>query len=285
MCGSPENRLFDERKFLGNFVTNSLCRKCGLVYQSPRMTEAELEDFYEEEYRLLYQGAEGPTRKDLFIQHGRAETLLHFARGKIDPPEKHLDIGCSTGALLERFRDVYGCEMTGIEPSGAYRKYARQRGHRVFASLNALSQKGAGRFDLISMAHVLEHLPDPVAFLFQLRENWLTPSGWLLIEVPNLYAHDCFEVAHLISLSPHTLRQILGHAGFQVSHLKKHGQPRSVLLPLYLTVLAKPRPHAVATQGHPIRPERAVGLKRRIGILRRTIVQRLFPDLAWLPLP
>jgi hypothetical protein len=32
-----------------------------------------------------------------------------------------------------------------------------------------------------------------------------------------------------------------------------------------------------------IRPERGVALKRRAGMLRRRILQRLFPDLAWLP--
>jgi len=77
----------------------------------------------------------------------------------------------------------------------------------VYPSLDDLGQADGGRFDLVSMAHVLEHIPNPVEYLSDLRERYLTPDGWLLIEVPNLYAHDSFEIAHSIAFSSHTLRE------------------------------------------------------------------------------
>jgi 2-polyprenyl-3-methyl-5-hydroxy-6-metoxy-1,4-benzoquinol methylase len=40
-----------------------------------------------------------------------------------------------------------------------------------------MEASGSERFDLISLIHVLEHLPDPVSSLAQLRERWLTPDG------------------------------------------------------------------------------------------------------------
>ncbi len=68
LCGAEHSDLFDRRIAQEQTITNRLCLDCGLVYQSPRMTGDELETFYQEEYRQLYQGTPGPTDKDLKIQ-------------------------------------------------------------------------------------------------------------------------------------------------------------------------------------------------------------------------
>ncbi|RME05408.1 MAG: methyltransferase domain-containing protein [Anaerolineae bacterium] len=280
LCGSPDSRLFDERVFRGHTVVNRLCRGCGLVYQSPRMTAAELDAFYAREYRQVYQGSEGPTPKDLAAQRGRAESLLGFLRAAGVSPTRHLDIGASAGILLRRFGEAFGCQSVGVEPGEAYRAYARGQGLTLYADLDALRAADEAPFDLVSMAHVLEHLPDPVGYLAALKDGVLAADGVLLLEVPNLYAHDCFEVAHLTSFSPHTLRQTLLQAGYTVMALHRHGQPRSELLPLYLTALAHP------ARGKPpaVQPERGVARKRRGGLLRRRALERLFPHRAWKPL-
>ncbi len=279
LCQSEKNFLLDQRQFRGDQVVNRLCENCGLVFQSPRMTPDELDDFYAREYRQVYQGEEGPTKKDLFVQNGRADSLLAIlSKNKVNP-KSYLDIGCSSGILLQRFRDHFACDVIGVEPGDAYRKYAQKQGITVYEDITDLSESG---FDLISMAHVLEHLPDPVAYLAELRKDYLTPSGWLLIEVPNLYSHDSFEIAHMTSFSEHTLRQILSKAGFQVVALKKHGHPRSKILPLYLTALVQPQDEGV--KEYEVRPERNVALKRRLGMLWRRILQKLSPQNAWVPI-
>jgi hypothetical protein len=105
----------------------------------------------------------------------------------------------------------------------------------------------------------------------------LTRDGWLLLEVPNLYCHDSFEIAHLVSFSPHTLRQTVQKAGFEVVKLRAHGHPRSELLPLYLTLLACP-----GTSAGVIQPEKNVARKRQLGMFRRRVTQKFFPKKAWL---
>jgi SAM-dependent methyltransferase len=283
LCGSPRSSLFDRRQFRGREVTNVLCRDCGLVYQSPRMNAAGLEAFYEEEYRQLYQGEAGPNAKDLAVQRGRAEALLAFAREGVNAPARHLDIGCSAGLLLSAFQKAYGCLALGVEPGEAYRRYAIRHGFTVYPSLEALQAEVQERFDLISLAHVLEHLPDPVGYLSHLRQELLNPNGRLLVEVPHLYAHDSFEIAHLVSYSPHTLSQVLQKAGFEVLYYQEHGQPRSDLLPLYITVLARPAgPGAPPFQ---LVPERRVAFHRRVGMARRALLTRLNPKKAWKPAP
>jgi len=281
LCEGESSTLFDQRTFRGLPVTNCLCNTCGLVYQSPRMTESELSVFYKVEYRRLYQGAAGPDAKDLSVQAGRADALLAFCQDRLPGVKDHLDIGCSAGLLLQRFSQAYGCKPVGLEPGEAYREYARQQGLIVYATLDDLRTEHAGQFDLISIAHVLEHLPDPVGYLTDLRQNLLVPEGQLLLEVPNLYAHDSFEVAHLVSYSTHTLAQVLGKAGYEITVIEAHGRPRSRLLPLYLTALA--RPVANPAPGS-IVADSGVRLKRWRGMFRRRLLERLLPRQSWLPI-
>lgn len=280
LCGSDHSRLFDQREFRGRSISNRLCLNCGLVYQSPRMTASEADIFYAEEYRLLYEGSTDPTARNLSDQLGRAESLSMFARPLVDKVVRHLDIGCSFGVLLQHFREVYQCQPFGIEPGEGHRAHARKEGLAVYATLEELEKREKARFDLITMSHVLEHLPDPVGYLNHLRESLLESKGWLLLEVPNLYSHDSFEIAHLVSYSSHTLTQTMGKAGFEFVRLEGHGRPRSKLLPLYLTLLARPLPSAAPTWS--LRPETQVALKRRVGMLRRRILERVFPKQSWL---
>jgi 2-polyprenyl-3-methyl-5-hydroxy-6-metoxy-1,4-benzoquinol methylase len=289
-CGGTESRLFDRREFRKQPVTNRICAACGLVFQSPRLAESELERFYESDYRRLYQGEEGPTSGDLAVQEKRAGGLLATLRAcpeiGLSPRVpgrvlRHLDMGCSSGLLLKRFEDALGTHPVGVEPGTAYREYARQQGLTVYASLHDLLEARERPFDLVSMIHVLEHMPDPAGTLIQLRETLMVDSACLLLEVPNLYAHDCFEVAHLVSFSAHTLSQVVQRAGYEVVALRRHGWPRSRLLPLYITLIA--RPALALHRTFLLLPERGVAVKRRLGLFRRRVLQKIFPHLAWLP--
>ena len=280
LCNDVDSAIFDQRKFRGYQISNRLCLNCGLVYQSPRMSEDELNSFYQKEYRQVYQGSENPIQKDLTVQKKRSGFLIKVLQENgIENIDRHLDIGCSSGILLERVGEEFQCQVVGIEPGDAYRSYAESRGLKVYASLDDAMHGKEIHFDLITMVHVLEHLSDPVDYLIQLKSMWLTSAGVLLIEVPNLYAHDSFEVAHLTSFSHYTLEETLKKAGYAIKGLLKHGSPRSNLIPLYITLLATPSKNSHER----INRERGTRMKRRAGIAHRRILERLFPKQAWLP--
>lgn len=282
LCGMEKFLVFDQRDFRGFQVTNVLCSQCGLVFQTPRMSESELDTFYQEQYRVAYQGQGGPSDKDLKVQKARAEYLVNLLQGMaIKKVQNYLDIGSSAGSLITQVQGVYGCEAVGIEPGEAYRQYAESKGIRVFKELSLIEEAEIQRFDLVSLIHVLEHLPDPVEYLKALRINFLTQNAKLLVEVPNLYAHDCFEVAHLISFSIDRLVQVLTKAGYKCLFIEKHGHPRSRMIPLYITVLAEPE--IDDSRENNIEIEKLVRLKRRTGLLHRRIIERLFPSYAWNP--
>ena len=280
LCNSGHSRPFDSRYFHGIPVVNRICQACGLVFQSPRMTEAESADFYANEYRLFNEGSLDPTSRNMAAQHARADSLLDFSEPFIQKVTRHLDVGCSMGILLLHSVEKFHCQPVGIEPGEVHRARASEQGLQVYASLEKLEKAPVEQFDLISMAHVLEHLPDPVGYLVHLREALLDHKGWLLLEVPNLYAHDSFEVAHLVSYTAHTLLQTLEKAGFEILKIEQHGRPRSALLPLYITLLARPK--TATSRSRDFRAEQQVHLKRQIGMLRRRILEKLLPARAWL---
>lgn len=282
LCGQDQFTDFDQRDFRGFQVNNVLCSNCGLVFQTPRSTASELEDFYQDEYRIAYQGQAGPSEKDLRVQKARAENLVKLLNDMgIEDVDRYVDVGSSAGLLMEKVQKSFNCQVVGVEPGDAYREYAIGRGLTVYEDLNQINSPEEKRFDLVSMIHVLEHIPDPVDYLRELRERFFAKSARLLVEVPNLYAHDCFEVAHLTSFSRETLAQILKKAGFRTFFGERHGLPRSKLIPLYITVLAEP--FEDNTDQRKIDVERLVRLKRRTGFLHRRVIERLLPDYGWVP--
>lgn len=284
LCQSERKQIFRNEKSFGFSLVYYQCSNCGLIFQSLEESQAADPDFYAETYRKIYQGNPEPTVKDLYIQKHRAEYLIDFLRRqKVQAPSRILDVGASSGMLLGAFRQAFGCKVSGVEPGDAYRTYAESQGLDMSPSLEALMAAEEERYDLISMIHVLEHLPNPVATLQTIRKALLAEKGALLVEVPNFYAHDSYELAHLACFTPHTLKQILMRAGFRITALKKHGEPRSDWLNLYLMVLAVPDGKPEADQR--IRREWFVGLKRRLGMLYRRLVQKLLPHQAWRPLP
>ena len=199
----------------------------------------------------------------------------------IDNVDRYVDVGSSAGLLMEEIQKAYDCQVVGIEPGDAYRENARSKGFDIYGDLDQLENVEENKFDLVSMIHVLEHIPDPVGYLIALREKFLNLSGKLLLEVPNIYAHDSFELAHMTSFSRETLTQVLEKAGYRTIFIERHGNPLSKLIPLYITILAEPfEDHHEPGR---IEFERSVRMKRSAGFLHRRVIERIFPKSAWVP--
>jgi SAM-dependent methyltransferase len=280
LCCGTTFEPFERQTDDGRELTYILCSTCGMVIQSPRMSEEDLAEFYAAGYRLAVQGTEGATEKDLRMQAGRARHLVEFCRGIVPTVSRHLDIGSSSGALLRAFGRKYGSTGVGVEPGAAYREIARKRGTRTVSALEELERPSQGSFDLVSIIHVLEHLPDPVGYLRRLRETWMAPNGRLLVEVPHLFGHRGTELSHLWVFSPRTLRQTLELAGFRVLKVRTHGVPRSPALRLYLTAVAQALP-AHASGGQPHFTSRWTRTRRRLGLWFYDALTKRLPNWTW----
>lgn len=284
LCGSESQNRFEEVESFGFPLVYYQCQRCGLIFQSIEESPAAQPDFYTENYRTLYQASEEPTEKDLWIQRQRAVYLLNLVHSRRNfNPQRILDIGASSGVFIRVCQEIFDAEVVGVQPGDAYRAYAETKGLKMYAFLDELLESHPEKYDLVSLIHVLEHLPDPLETLNTIRERLISKKGMLLLEVPNFYAHDSYELAHLTCFTPHTLREMVKQAGFRVKMLNRYGKPRSRLLNLYLKVLACPVKGGGSIP--PVKPEHFVRYRRKIGFFYRRVVQKLFPHQAWLPLP
>ncbi len=284
LCGSGDNQEFARVDSFGFPLVYYQCNTCGLIFQSSEENQAIDPHFYAETYRRIYQSSIDPTAKDLWVQGHRAFSLISVLNTlKIASLEHILDIGASSGILLETMRSSFEANVIGVEPGDAYRAHAENRGIEMYASVEDLIGNHPPKFDLVSMIHVLEHLADPIGMLKTIRTDLLKENGILMLEVPNFYTHDSYELAHLACYTPHTLQQALRQAGYHVFFFHRHGFPRSELLNLYLLVLAQPLPAEIPIPD--VDPDQGVRFKRQMGLLYRRAVQKLFPHRAWLPIP
>jgi 2-polyprenyl-3-methyl-5-hydroxy-6-metoxy-1,4-benzoquinol methylase len=280
LCCSTRKRIFETIEDEGKRVSFHICHRCGLVYQSPRMDEAELAQFYAREYRIQRQKTEDPIEKDLLMQDARARAVLGMVQPHLAAVTRHLDVGSSSGALLQRFHEQYKCASVGVEPGDSYRHFSQSQGLKVFPSLDTLAEADENPFDLISMLHVIEHIEDPVHALHSLRESKMRPGGYLLLEVPNLIDHESLELSHLYAFTRLTLKAIVQQAGFRILLSKAHGSFRSPILNLYITMLAQAESGPRAQRTIYSSP---IGIKtlRRLGKLKRDLFTSRFPDWTW----
>lgn len=281
LCGSDRIKDFERVESFGYSLEYLICQDCGFVFQNPQTSQVASPDFYQQTYRRIYQASEQPTKKDLFQQTQRANNQVEWLKSlSVEKFENVLDIGASSGLLLETFARRFDANVVGVEPGDAYRAMAETKGLCMYNSIDTLIASHPKRFELVTLMHVLEHLENPRQVLEQIRKELLNQEGLLLLEVPNFYGHDCYELAHLSCFTEHTLLEMLRQAGFEPVAFRKHGMPRSEILPLYLTLLARP---AAEIDRRSPKPEKGVRLKRRLAMLKRKILTRLNPGSAWLP--
>ncbi len=138
---------------------------------------------------------------DNYISHtDRSRTLFERAyrliksiaiKKKISLINKHankgnlLDIGAGTGSFVHAAKKD-GWQTIGLEPSEKAKQFASLKGLKFIDNLNDIPTKSQ---DIITMWHVLEHVPNLDEYLFELKRI-IKPSGTIFIAVPNFKSFD-----------------------------------------------------------------------------------------------
>ena len=132
-----------------------------------------------------------------------------------------LDIGSGTGDFLAAAMNK-GWKVTGAEPNPKAREAAKGKGVNMFESTTLLPDHS---YDIITMWHVLEHVPDPKSQILELK-RLLKPNGRIIIAVPNFHSYDAkhygkywaaFDVPrHLWHFSRKSIANLFAEQGFEV---------------------------------------------------------------------
>ena len=167
-----------------NSVKYVQCSKCNVVRQYPYPTQDEIDSFYENYQShksdsscyLTDSGYEVFNRDKEFTFSDLGILKKDFKNKKV------LDVGCATGQFVKMIEKYNLSKILGIDPSEECIKIAKKNGlpceKKNFEAVN-------DEFDIITMWHVVEHLPFPQDFIKH-SYDLLPQGGWLLIETPTI---------------------------------------------------------------------------------------------------
>lgn len=187
------------------------CTVCGLVQL---LEDPDQSSVYSADY--IYSVAFSPHAQAYQRSLGQQWVHEHDLNGS-----SLLEVGGGDG-FFGMILQEQGCHVTLVEPSSRACTIARERGlTRVVEGYLERDTFSDTRFDAVILRHVLEHIPQPIAFLELMRAQ-LHDNGKLFIEVPNLdnivSNNRCqdFYTEHLSYFQPHSLADAVRRAGFRV---------------------------------------------------------------------
>lgn len=104
-----------------------------------------------------------------------------------DGPNIILDIGCASGRLGKKLRDLNkASELIGIEIFPLAADEAAKYYNKVYRNdIESLILPYKEYFDFVICGDILEHLRDPWTLLDRIHE-WLKPNGLLISSIPNI---------------------------------------------------------------------------------------------------
>ena len=123
---------------------------------------------------------------------------------RLAPRRRLLDIGCGPGFFLKVAKER-GWSAEGIEPSRQAAAHARSLGLDVIEEFfNRQACANLGRYDVVHLNNVLEHIPNPMEIV-RLARDLLTSGGILCINVPNDFSP--FQTGACAPLFPASIKR------------------------------------------------------------------------------
>jgi SAM-dependent methyltransferase len=154
------------------------CDACGYRFVSPRPSQDEIAGSYS-----------APDFYDGWIEADAGRLRMWSKRldmlRRVGSTARVLDIGAGIGTFLALGRDRFGWQVTGTEVSTSAIAFARKRyGIDLVPGRVEEIDIPDSSFDLITLWHVLEHVPSPAQTL-EVCHRLLSANGLLAIAVPN----------------------------------------------------------------------------------------------------
>lgn len=203
-----------------NLIQND---KKDLLYTDPQPSQENLKSYYESDDYISHTDS----KRSLFEKLYQAVRKISLQKklnliAKYQPQKgRLLDIGAGTGEFL-KLANSNGWQSIGIEPSEKARKIAISKGVSFEESMWQIDNNSV---DVITMWHVLEHVPDYKSQFSELK-RMLKTSGTILIAVPNYKSYDAkiygeywaaFDVPrHLWHFSKEAIKRIAIEYNFEL---------------------------------------------------------------------
>jgi len=256
LCGDKEYATLYKQRFVDKYLQKIspeytkidrrivICKKCGFIYRNPQIEEEELNILYQKfrDNSLLKVSPDRYFENITNLPMEKSEnwakvTWLNSKIGNflIQPEVRVIDIGCGGGVFLHTFLKQFPqANSFGVEPTPIFADLTRRKlDIPVAEEMYRPGMFGQHPFDLICILQVFEHILDPLAFLFDIKQE-LATNGWIYIEVPDIADighlakdHDRFHAQHLYIYSLPVLQHICNRVGLKIEHASVQMSVRS----------------------------------------------------------
>lgn len=195
------------------------CRRCSVGFLPPSTRV----DYTTAQYRELVDGGGSPER--FYDLHDAEQADKLRVLGTAELRHKVVaDVGCGAGSFLDLVKGMASSTLA-IEPARSFHSALAAKGHQVFSYCAEVTPDWSGRVDTVVCFSVIEHVPDPLSLLRDVR-RLLRPGGELLLSTPNLddwmlellpedYGSFFFRTVHTWYFDAASLRAAAETAGFR----------------------------------------------------------------------
>ena len=226
VCGGNGLENLSEKDRYGLYMPVAICRECGLVQASPRMTQESYNHFYNDGHRRLYVGMEKPNDAYFSGRYRAGKATFGFLSEYMKVAGMRiLEVGCGSGGILKYLHDS-GASVKGIDLSLEYLEYGRERYKLDLSNTDLFELPDSHEFDLVIYSDVLEHILEPKVHLAKIK-GLLKENGHLYIKVPGIknlyrpYLADflrSLQNAHVYYYSLATLQNLMESNGFHMDY-------------------------------------------------------------------
>ena len=211
----------------GEFFELRKAKDLDLLATFPQPDLERLPDYYKSESYISHTDSKKGFFDKIYqqVKNLMLSRKLNWIAQEKTGPIKVLDVGAGTGDFLLAAKKR-GWEVYGSEPNYGARTLASKKGVELEEETRGFS---SGSFDVITLWHVLEHVPnleEQIEELYRL----LKPDGLLVIAVPNFKSDDAqkykehwaaYDVPrHLYHFSPSAIGKIFNSSGFFLTSQK-----------------------------------------------------------------
>ena len=158
-----------------------------MLITSPKPDDEDLGRYYESENYISHTDSETGLMANVYqrVKKYSLNLKCRLIKKMNGGTGSLLDIGAGTGDFL-KLAEEYHWEITGVEPNDVARENAEKKGIKLYTKLDKITNT---HFDVITLWHVLEHLPNLQEDIEKI-ERLLKPGGSLIIAVPNYKSFD-----------------------------------------------------------------------------------------------
>lgn len=162
----------------------------GMLETFPKPSDERLPNYYKSDDYISHTDAKRNLFEKIyhFVKSIALKRKLKLIKSVSNNSQSLLDVGCGTGDFLQVAQKA-GWIISGTEPNKEARAIANNKTKDAVFDTDHLVKLQSESFDVITLWHVLEHLPnlDQQLLLFK---KLLKPDGVLIIAVPNYKSFD-----------------------------------------------------------------------------------------------